>query len=424
MKKLLLYWLLFCLTWTIQAQNINKIEYFIDADPGYGAGTDVPITADSPATANFNLSLVNATDGFHFLSIRARDANGGWGIVAVRPFYKETLSSELPPNIVAMEYFIDADPGYGNGTAVSFTAGPNPNQSFTIPLLNTVTDGFHFLSIRAKDANNKWSIVAVRPFYKETLSSELPPNIVAMEYFIDADPGYGNGTAANVSAGTPVTNLFDVNLNLLANGTHRLTIRARDANNRWSVVGIKNFAIQDNFTLVGALPSTGWCRNTALSVPFTAVGTYNAGNVFTAQLSDNNGNFNSPINLGTLSGTASGSISATIPNSVSLGNGYQIRVISSNPSITNSPSKPLAVLSVCPPPCPPMLTLQNNITDNITTGNAVREVAATGGTIVASNVISGTNTTVIYRAGSSITLNAGFLADRGVVFQTQQGGCN
>ncbi|MFN8346013.1 MAG: hypothetical protein U0X91_13460 [Spirosomataceae bacterium] len=424
MKKLLLCPLFCCFTWTVHAQNINKIEYFIDADPGYGTGIDVPITTNSPVTANFNVSLTNSTNGFHFLSIRAKDTNGNWSVVGVRPFYKETLLSEGLPDIVAIEYFIDTDPVYGSGMAVSFTSGPNPAQSFTIPLPNTINDGFHFLSIRAKDANNKWSVVTVRPFYKETLSSEVLPNIVAMEYFIDADPVYGNGTSVNVSAGTPVTNLFDVNLNQLANGTHKLTLRVRDVNNRWSIVGSKDFVIQGNFTLVGALPNTGWCRSTALSVPFTAVGNYNAGNIFTAQLSDNNGNFNSPVTLGTISGTASGSIPAAIPNSVPLGSGYQIRVISSNPSITNSPSKSLAVLSVCPPPCPPMLTLQNNITDNITTGNAVREVAATGGTIVASNVISGTNTTVIYRAGGSITLNAGFLADRGVVFQTQQGGCN
>lgn len=420
MKKLLLYGLFFCLTDTIQAQNINKLLYFIDAGPSI----EVPITPDWFVTANFNVPLININDGFHFLNVRARDSNDNWSVVAMQPFYKETLLSEVLPNIVAMEYFIDADPGYGSGTAVSFTAGTNPTQSFTIPLLNTVTDGFHFLSIRAKDANNKWSVVAVRPFYKETLSSEVPPNIVAMEYFIDADPGYGNGTAVGVSAGTPVTNLFDVNLNQLSNGTHKLMVRARDVNNRWSIVGIKDFVIQSNFTLIGALPSTGWCRNTALSVPFTAVGAYNAGNIFTAQLSDNNGNFNSPITLGTLSGTASGNISATIPNSVPLGNGYQIRVISSNPSITNSPSKSLPVLSACPSPCPSTLTLQNNPTDNITSGNGIREASATGGTIVASNVISGSNTTVIYRAGSSITLNAGFLADRGVVFQTQQGGCN
>ena len=41
MKKILLFLLLFSVGFT-HAQNINKIEYFIDADPEFGSGTDVP----------------------------------------------------------------------------------------------------------------------------------------------------------------------------------------------------------------------------------------------------------------------------------------------------------------------------------------------------------------------------------------------
>jgi len=36
--------------------------------------------------------------------------------------------------------------------------------------------------------NNKWSIVAVNPFYKETIPANVTaPNSTAMEYFVDAD---------------------------------------------------------------------------------------------------------------------------------------------------------------------------------------------------------------------------------------------
>ena len=330
------------------SQSINKIEYFIDADPGFGLGVDVPITANTPVTANFTVALPNTVaDGFHFLSIRAKDVNNNWSIVGIRPFYKENISTISIPNITALEYFLDADPGYGLGTSLSVTAGSPLTQNFTVVLPNTVTDGFHFLSVRAKDANNKWSVIAVRPFYKELFPANVtPPNITAMEYFVDADPGYGLGTNVALTAGTPVSQSFTASLGSLSNGTHKLTIRAKDANNRWGIVGIKDFVVQDNIVTIGNIP-TSWCKNTTFNIPYTATGTYTTGNIFTAQLSSAIGSFSSPTTLGTLTATTSGTIVGTIPNTVSLGNGYLIRVVSNTPSITNSPTKTIDITALC-----------------------------------------------------------------------------
>ena len=327
--------------------NVTAMEYFIDADPGYGLGTAVTVTAGSPLTQNFTVALPSVSNGFHFLSIRAKDANNKWSVVGTRPFYKETLGvGSTPPNIVAMEYFLDADPGYGLGTAVTVTAGSPVTQSFTVAL-SSVSDGFHSLSIRAKDANNKWSIVGTRPFYKETLGAgSTPPNVTAMEYFIDADPGYGLGTALTVTAGSPVSQNVNISLGSLVNGVHKLSIRAKDVNNKWSVVGIKDFTVQDNIVVAGTTPAS-WCKNTSFSIPFTATGVYTSGNVFTAQLSNATGSFTSPTTLGTLTGTSSGTIIATIPNIVALGTGYKIRIISSLPAITNSPQKVIDVSTIC-----------------------------------------------------------------------------
>jgi hypothetical protein len=407
---------------TASVPNITAMEYFIDADPGFGLATSVAVTAGSPLTQNFTVALPNTVaDGFHFLSIRAKDANNKWSVVAVRPFYKEAVSTATVPNIVAMEYFIDADPGYGLATSVAVTAGSPLTQNFTVALPNTVTDGFHFLSIRAKDANNKWSVVAVRPFYKEVIPATAIPNVTAMEYFIDADPGYGSGTALSFTAGSPVTISFAANLASLAVGTHKVSVRAKDTNNKWSIVGVKDFVVSNTFTLVGSTPQT-WCKNTPFNIPFTAVGTYNSGNIFTAQLSNSSGSFSSPTVIGTLTGTTSGTIIATIPNSISLGGGYQIRVVTSNPSLSDNPSLPITVVAVCPPPCPTSLTLESTA-DDYSNGILIKEANASTGVIVATNKITNT-ANVTYRAGKSITLNAGFKADNGVVFRTEFGGCN
>jgi uncharacterized delta-60 repeat protein len=78
---------------------------------------------------------------------------------------------------------------------------------------------------------------------------------------------------------------------------------------------------------------TTYCAGAAVSVPYTVEGTFNAGNVFTAQLSNASGSFAAPITIGTLSSTGSGTISGTLPSIILPGSGYRIRVISSNPAL-------------------------------------------------------------------------------------------
>jgi len=76
------------------------------------------------------------------------------------------------------------------------------------------------------------------------------------------------------------------------------------------------------------------CASSSIAVPFDAKGYVDGSNVFTAQLSDVAGSFASPVNIGTLGGTASGTILATIPVGTPPGTGYRIRVVSSNPVFT------------------------------------------------------------------------------------------
>lgn len=83
---------------------------------------------------------------------------------------------------------------------------------------------------------------------------------------------------------------------------------------------------------------TEWCEGTdqSVSVPFTSTGTFTAGNVYTAELSDASGSFAAPLVIGTLPSTAnSGTISATVPGSVNAGTGYRIRVNSSAPALVS-----------------------------------------------------------------------------------------
>jgi hypothetical protein len=75
--------------------------------------------------------------------------------------------------------------------------------------------------------------------------------------------------------------------------------------------------------------STSLCKEASVTIPYTASGIFTSGNVFTAQLSDEFGSFYTPTDIGSVTSTSSGSISATIPALTPTGTGYRIRVVSS-----------------------------------------------------------------------------------------------
>ena len=85
---------------------------------------------------------------------------------------------------------------------------------------------------------------------------------------------------------------------------------------------------------MGNLASTSFAPGDAVTIPFTLTGTMSpdnlnaTANAVIAQMSDANGNFSNPTELGRVTTNTSGNITAQIPN---VANGqYQIRVISTN----------------------------------------------------------------------------------------------
>lgn len=119
----------------------------------------------------------------------------------------------------------------------------------------------------------------------------------------------------------------------------------------------------------------------SVSVPFTSVGTFNAGNVYTAQLSNASGVFPGTT-IGTLSASGvdpSGTISATIPAGTAAGTGYRIRVVSSNPVVAGTNNTVDLTVQV-----PAAITTQPSTTvQNLCQGSAATalSVAATGTTL-------------------------------------------
>lgn len=229
------------------AQVIHRAEYFINTDPGNGNAT--PLTITSPGSnVNFSFSVPTASlsTGFHRLGFRIRESiTGRWSHTQFNTFY---IIPPLPgidaTTITAGEYFFDADPGFGNGTAFSFTSGSSVSFISSINI-GSLTPGFHTLNCRFKDNQNKWTHTLVNSFYViPPLTGGAATSITAAEYFIDNDLGVGNNTAISITAGSPQNNLLPITLpNTLTPGFHQIGFRYRDNRNRWSHANTQTFYI-------------------------------------------------------------------------------------------------------------------------------------------------------------------------------------
>jgi hypothetical protein len=101
--------------------------------------------------------------------------------------------------------------------------------------------------------------------------------------------------------------------------------------------------------VTGAPFSVDCLTNASGSVAFTSTGTFNAGNIYTVQLSDASGNFTAPVNIGTLASTANtGSINFTTPANTAAGAGYQVRIVSSDPFTIGTESAAFTINNVSP----------------------------------------------------------------------------
>ena len=90
---------------------------------------------------------------------------------------------------------------------------------------------------------------------------------------------------------------------------------------------------QPEIDLFTGSTATSVCAGSSFAVPYTANGYVDAGNVFTAQLSNASGSFAAAVNIGAVTATQSGNINATIPAGTPAGSGYRVRVVSGNPAL-------------------------------------------------------------------------------------------
>lgn len=269
-SKLLIAALFFALTIdsTVKAQDLQPIisgEYFFDADPGFGNATS--ITVNSSTTVDLNtvsIPFTNLTEGIHFLYVRFKDNQNRWSVPVRKPFYANPIQQEILP-ITQAEYFINTDPGFGLATNIPITNATTIDvEGLAIPTTN-LEEGIHYLYVRFKDNQNRWSVPVRKPFYVAT-NFNNPAPIVAAEYFIDEDPGFENATDIPITAGTLVDTTVDLSYQNLSEGTHFLYVRVKNEEGKWSLAAKREFAVtalsSDTFQ---------WKKSVVYPNPFTDV---------------------------------------------------------------------------------------------------------------------------------------------------------
>lgn len=220
----------------LQQPVILAAEYaFTGTAPG--SGTPLAVTPGAQVDLAASLATSGLPEGIHPLQLRVRDSSGRWSNAEARVFYLSTVVVPDPALIQAAEAFFDTDPGEGNGLPLTVTPGETVQLS---GLLDTsgMSAGFHYLTVRVRDDDGRWSLRETRLLLLEAPLPEPDDlSLAGAEWFVNGDPGPGQG----MSVPMPVDGLWDeVQENLaqdilgLPVGKHLVGLRVKDNLGRWS----------------------------------------------------------------------------------------------------------------------------------------------------------------------------------------------
>jgi chitodextrinase len=231
--------------------SLTQAEAFVDTDPGQGGGLALA-AADGTMDEFFEEAAATYTGsgglslGLHALFVRFRNSDGTWGNAFTRPIVVTTTEAGLvnvPAKIAAGEAFVDTDPGTGNGLALAAVDG-NLDEVFEEVTGSMSTGalslGLHTLFIRVRDSDGPWGDVFARPIVVQPPGVDVvqaPAQLTQAEFFVDTDPGVGNGSAMAAADGGLDEVFEDVSASLstgsLGLGMHTLYVRFRNSDGSW-----------------------------------------------------------------------------------------------------------------------------------------------------------------------------------------------
>ncbi len=227
---------------------ISDAEYFfdsIDNGPGNNISLSLSVTDGvATATAN-NLSTSGLSSGVHILYTRLYEDSYGWGLARGKTFLLRSEATVY--SISAGEYFIDNnDNGAGSNTSFSVTLNDGIASATVTDISTTELDaGLHIIYTRLFADNYGWGAPRGYPFLVTGSSSEN--TITAAEYFVDLDPGQGNGSSLTLGgSATDVTISADFDLSAASVGPHALFVRLYSPQAGWGPKTSALFLVEED----------------------------------------------------------------------------------------------------------------------------------------------------------------------------------
>ena len=254
-KRWLCSLLFLCSFVVAQTQSLKKVEYFFDTDPGVGNGLSIIIPA-SPSflDSTFTFNVSSLANGLHTIYIRVQDDSLKWSLNNAFSFIKTSGSGGVLV-VQKLEYFFDTDPGVGNGTTLNVLQNNTVDSTFAFNI-STLSNGLHVIYVRAMDANGNYSLNYASSFVKSIgIDSVLTVN--KLEYFLDTDPGFGNGFNIPIQEAPIINDTFNFPIPDNGADSRRLYIRAKDNKGQWSLLYDNTV---DLCQLYKAQPNFSWIR--------------------------------------------------------------------------------------------------------------------------------------------------------------------
>lgn len=235
--------------YNLTLSDLQEAEYFFDNDPGIGNANSFAIESETQAIVDENFDIAMLNEGIHFMGIRANDNWGLWSHTFYYPFLVDNNQfSFVPYDIAEIEYFFDTDQGFGNNHIV--TTEPETEIVINENIEADISDaGLHMFAIRAKNENHVWGHTYHYYFSVDNEIYQELPNLQAIEFFIDTDPGFNNGNYLSVASEN--NNELDeiIDMNGISEGLHTIGFRGIDQNNIWGTTHTYNFYLQsEDFT--------------------------------------------------------------------------------------------------------------------------------------------------------------------------------
>jgi len=338
-----------------QQGKITGYQYWVDNN--YASNTTQSISPAANTVLNTALAPGSLTPGLHIFNIRFMDDGGAWSSLQSQYFTVDNTANE----IVSYRYWFDSIFNANNTHAMPALASID---SLKTHLTSTQTDsGRHAIHFQFRDKTGLWSSFTIDTFYKSSKSGigAISPDSGA-NYTIDTILIQGNGFTDSAKVKLTYAGQADiVPTYFLYENANELKI-ALNLNGKkpgyWNLVITiphdtimtldSSFQIYNGIFITGKI-DTVYQASQKVTLHYTVPYPFDAGNVFTLQLINEVGKLSHALNIGTVSATDSGHISAMVPANLPASCGYEFRIIGSSPHVASLPSASFAVADIIAP---------------------------------------------------------------------------